>query len=88
MDTGGIDPLRAICDAAREAGAWVHVDGAFGMWAAASPTLRPLVDGIERADSWATDAHTHAVVKALEEEGTCWLGPNIAGQAGHEDLGV
>ena len=39
------------------AGAWVHVDGAFGMWAAASPTLRPLVAGIEHADSWATDAH-------------------------------
>ena len=40
-----------------EAGAWVHVDGAFGLWAAASPALRPLVDGVERADSWATDAH-------------------------------
>src|SRR5918998_875891 len=40
-----------------EADAWVHVDGAFGMWATASPTLRHLVEGIERADSWATDAH-------------------------------
>ena len=38
-------------------GAWVHVDGAFGLWAAASPTLRPLLAGAERADSWATDAH-------------------------------
>jgi glutamate/tyrosine decarboxylase-like PLP-dependent enzyme len=57
VNTGAVDPLHAICDAARETGAWVHVDGAFGMWAAASPTLRPLVDGIERADSWATDAH-------------------------------
>jgi glutamate/tyrosine decarboxylase-like PLP-dependent enzyme len=57
VNTGAVDPLRAICAAAREAGAWVHVDGAFGMWAAASPTLRHLVDGIERADSWATDAH-------------------------------
>ena len=57
VNTGAIDPLDAICDAAGEAGAWVHVDGAFGMWAAASPALRYLVRGIERADSWATDAH-------------------------------
>jgi glutamate/tyrosine decarboxylase-like PLP-dependent enzyme len=57
VNTGAVDPLRAICDAAHETGAWVHVDGAFGMWAAASPTLRHLTDGIEHADSWATDAH-------------------------------
>jgi len=57
VNTGAVDPLRAICDAAHEVGAWVHVDGAFGMWAAASPALRPLVEGMERADSWATDAH-------------------------------
>jgi glutamate/tyrosine decarboxylase-like PLP-dependent enzyme len=57
VNTGAVDPLRAICDAAHEAGAWVHVDGAFGMWAATSPALRHLVDGIECADSWATDAH-------------------------------
>lgn len=57
VNTGAVDPLRAICDAAHEAGAWVHVDGAFGMWAAVSPALRHLVDGIEHADSWATDAH-------------------------------
>jgi glutamate/tyrosine decarboxylase-like PLP-dependent enzyme len=57
VNTGAIDPLGAICDAAHEAGAWVHVDGAFGMWAAASPTLRHLTEGIEHADSWATDAH-------------------------------
>jgi len=57
VDTGAFDPLGAVCDAAHEVGAWVHVDGAFGMWAAASPPLRPLVEGIERADSWATDAH-------------------------------
>ena len=57
VNTGAVDPLRAICDAAREADAWVHVDGAFGMWATTSPTLRHLVEGIERADSWATDAH-------------------------------
>ncbi len=57
VNTGAIDPLGAICDAAREAGAWVHVDGAFGLWAAASPARRALVSGAERADSWATDAH-------------------------------
>ena len=55
VNTGAFDPLDAICDAAGDA--WVHVDGAFGMWAAASPSLRHLVRGIERADSWATDAH-------------------------------
>ena len=57
VNTGAVDPLREACEIGHAAGAWVHVDGAFGMWAAASPTLRPLVDGIELADSWATDAH-------------------------------
>jgi glutamate/tyrosine decarboxylase-like PLP-dependent enzyme len=57
VNTGAIDPLDAICDVAGEAGAWVHVDGAFGLWAAASPASRHLTRGIERADSWATDAH-------------------------------
>jgi glutamate/tyrosine decarboxylase-like PLP-dependent enzyme len=57
VNTGAVDPLRSICEAAHEVGAWVHVDGAFGMWAAATPSLRHLVEGIERADSWATDAH-------------------------------
>jgi glutamate/tyrosine decarboxylase-like PLP-dependent enzyme len=57
VNTGAIDPVGAICDAAHAAGAWVHVDGAFGQWAAASPALRPLVTGVERADSWATDFH-------------------------------
>src|SRR5829696_8389644 len=57
VNTGAVDPLHAICVAAREADAWVHVDGAFGMWATASPILRHLVEGIEQADSWATDAH-------------------------------
>jgi glutamate/tyrosine decarboxylase-like PLP-dependent enzyme len=57
VNTGAIDDVPAIVEAAHEAGAWVHVDGAFGLWAAASPELRGLVAGVERADSWATDAH-------------------------------
>jgi glutamate/tyrosine decarboxylase-like PLP-dependent enzyme len=57
VNTGAFDPLPEIADAAEEAGAWLHVDGAFGLWAAVSPQLRHLVAGIERADSWTTDAH-------------------------------
>jgi glutamate/tyrosine decarboxylase-like PLP-dependent enzyme len=57
VNTGTVDPLADVCAVAHEHGAWVHVDGAFGLWAAASPTLRPLVAGLERADSWATDGH-------------------------------
>ena len=57
VNTGAFDDLAAVCELAGDAGAWVHVDGAFGLWAAASPSLRHLVAGAERADSWATDAH-------------------------------
>jgi glutamate/tyrosine decarboxylase-like PLP-dependent enzyme len=57
VNSGAFDPLPAICAAARGHGAWVHVDGAFGLWAAASPALRHLVAGVEQADSVATDAH-------------------------------
>lgn len=57
IDTGACDPLNEIVDAAREHGAWVHVDGAFGLWAAASDQHMALVAGHDRADSWATDAH-------------------------------
>lgn len=57
VNTGAFDPLREICERARQAGAWVHVDGAFGLWAAASPALACLVDGVGLADSWSTDAH-------------------------------
>ena len=57
VNTGAVDPLDAVCDAAREAGAWVHVDGAFGLWANASPRHRSLLRGCDRADSWATDGH-------------------------------
>jgi glutamate/tyrosine decarboxylase-like PLP-dependent enzyme len=57
VNTGAFDPIPAIADAAKAAGAWLHLDGAFGLWAAVSPQLRDLVLGIERADSWTTDAH-------------------------------
>ena len=57
VNTGAIDPLGEICALAHAHDAWVHVDGAFGLWAAASPALRPLVAGHDRADSWASDAH-------------------------------
>ena len=57
VNTGSFDPAPAICPAARDAGAWIHVDGAFGLWAATSSRYRHLVEGFELADSWATDAH-------------------------------
>jgi glutamate/tyrosine decarboxylase-like PLP-dependent enzyme len=57
VNTGAFDPLDQIADIAHEADAWLHVDGAFGLWAGASPALRHLVSGVKRADSWATDAH-------------------------------
>jgi glutamate/tyrosine decarboxylase-like PLP-dependent enzyme len=57
VNTGAFDPFEALIAPARAAGAWVHVDGAFGLWAKASPELRPLARGLEQADSWATDAH-------------------------------
>jgi len=57
INTGAFDPMDVLVPEAREAGAWVHVDGAFGLWAAASPALAPLARGMALADSWATDAH-------------------------------
>lgn len=57
VNTGAFDPLRDIGQIVRRHGAWLHVDGAFGLWARASRQLRELADGIELADSWATDAH-------------------------------
>lgn len=57
VNTGSFDPTAAICPAARAAGAWIHVDGAFGLWAAVSPQYRHLTHGFHQADSWATDAH-------------------------------
>jgi glutamate/tyrosine decarboxylase-like PLP-dependent enzyme len=58
VNSGAFDPMPAIADAvAAHRNAWLHVDGAFGLWAAASPRLRHLVVGVDRADSWSTDAH-------------------------------
>ena len=57
VNGGSVDPLAEVCEIAHAAGAWVHVDGAFGLWAAASPTLRSTLAGVEQADSWATDFH-------------------------------
>ncbi|MGD2167859.1 MAG: aminotransferase class V-fold PLP-dependent enzyme [Gammaproteobacteria bacterium] len=57
VDTGAFDPISDIAGAAHERGAWLHVDGAFGLWAAACPSRRALTRGVEAADSWATDAH-------------------------------
>jgi glutamate/tyrosine decarboxylase-like PLP-dependent enzyme len=57
VNTGACDPVAEICDWAHERGAFVHVDGAFGLWARVAPSRAHLVDGIERADSWATDGH-------------------------------
>jgi glutamate/tyrosine decarboxylase-like PLP-dependent enzyme len=57
VNTGAFDPAGELCRRAHEAGAWVHVDGAFGLWAAASPRYRHLVEGFAAADSWATDGH-------------------------------
>ena len=57
INTGAFDPIGEIVDACRAHAAWCHVDGAFGLWAAVSPSRRALLAGVERADSWATDAH-------------------------------
>jgi glutamate/tyrosine decarboxylase-like PLP-dependent enzyme len=57
VNTGSFDPVGEICAAAHTAGAWVHVDGAFGLWAAAAPGRAHLAAGLAEADSWGTDAH-------------------------------
>ena len=57
VSTGASDPIGRIADLVHAKGGWLHVDGAFGLWAAAVPELAPQVDGLARADSWATDAH-------------------------------
>ncbi len=57
LNRGAFDPFDEVCDLAHTFNAWVHIDGAFGLWVASSPRFRHLVKGIEKADSWATDAH-------------------------------
>jgi glutamate/tyrosine decarboxylase-like PLP-dependent enzyme len=57
IHSGAFDPFEEAIELAHRHGAWVHVDGAFGLWALASPKLRPMLQGIEKADSWTTDAH-------------------------------
>lgn len=57
VNTGSFDPIREVCKRVHEAGAWVHVDGAFGLWARATHKYAHLAEGLEAADSWATDAH-------------------------------
>ena len=57
VNTGAFDPAEEICAVAREQRAWIHVDGAFGLWARVSPKYAPVARGFENADSWATDAH-------------------------------
>jgi glutamate/tyrosine decarboxylase-like PLP-dependent enzyme len=57
VNTGAFDPAEEICKAAKEQGAWVHVDGAFGLWARISRKYEHLTKGFDLADSWATDAH-------------------------------
>lgn len=57
VNTGAFDSAQEICARAREQGAWVHVDGAFGLWAAVSPRYAPLLTGVQNADSWAIDCH-------------------------------
>lgn len=57
INSGAFDPAEEICMQANKAGAWVHVDGAFGLWARATPKLKHLTTGLSKADSWATDAH-------------------------------
>ena len=57
VNTGSFDPIKEVCEIAHASNAWVHVDGAFGLWASAVPSKKHFTEGINLADSWATDAH-------------------------------
>lgn len=57
VNSGSFDDFNAICEIANEAKSWIHIDGAFGLWAAGSTQLEHLTSGIEKADSWSVDGH-------------------------------
>ncbi|MCS7478741.1 pyridoxal phosphate-dependent decarboxylase family protein [Umezawaea endophytica] len=92
VNTGACDDLRAACTLAKGHGAWVHVDGAFGLWAGANPATAALVDGLELADSWACDGHKWLNVPydsgfafcadpALHAKAIAYRAPYLAGSA-------
>lgn len=83
LHSGAFDPMRESIGLAHEHGAWVHVDGAFGLWAAASPRWAEHLDGIEMADSWATDAH-----KTLNVPYDCGVAIIARPEAARAALGV
>jgi len=83
IHSGGFDPFGAAVEAAHRAGAWVHVDGAFGLWAAVVPSLAPLTAGIAGADSWATDAH-----KTLNTPYDCGIAIVADAAAVHRAMGL
>src|SRR4051794_22620647 len=83
IHSGAFDPFTAAVDAAHRAGAWVHVDGAFGLWAAVSPALAALTEGMAGADSWATDAH-----KTLNTPYDGGIGIVADAEALHRAMGV
>jgi glutamate/tyrosine decarboxylase-like PLP-dependent enzyme len=83
VHSGAFDPFAPAVAAARRAGAWVHVDGAFGLWAAATPTLAALTEGIAEADSWATDAH-----KTLNTPYDCGVAVVADAAAVHQAMGL
>jgi glutamate/tyrosine decarboxylase-like PLP-dependent enzyme len=78
VNTGAFDPLPEISQQARASGAWLHVDGAFGLWAAASPERATLVRGIENADSIATDAHKWLNAPTTAESSSALMKPRTA----------
>jgi glutamate/tyrosine decarboxylase-like PLP-dependent enzyme len=83
VNSGSFDPLSEAVAVAHRYGAWVHIDGAFGLWAAASPRLRTLTAGAERADSWTTDAH-----KTLNVPYDCGIAIVADAATLHDTMGV